>query len=107
MADIIQAVKWMGEGKKVKHSDWEDDSFVFFDTNCYDFHSSTGISYDFGIQEFKRKDWEIYEEKLKEPSALQERINSVYKSLEQIEKLNGTFVLKEAIKLFALQKDGE
>lgn len=62
MADIMKAVEWMKEGKKVKHSDWGDGSFVCFDSDCYEFKSSMGVDYDFGIQEFERKDWEIYKE---------------------------------------------
>ena len=63
MADIKQAVQWMKEGKKVKHSDWSDGSFVCYLLMSSSFKNSSGRDFEFSLRDFERTDWIIHEEK--------------------------------------------
>ncbi len=61
MADIKQAVKWMKEGRKVKHSDWEDDSYVCYNKDTLDFRSSSDREFEFSFHDFETN-WEVRKE---------------------------------------------
>lgn len=91
MADLKMAIGWMNEGKKVRRSKWSEGAVIHKNKEQFFFNK----------EDYEAIDWEIYKEK----SAIQMKIDTVYRSLKNIEQLNGTFVLKESIKLFAESED--
>jgi len=110
---FMWAVWQMKQGKKMSRKCWNDPWDHIFLHECkeimrIDDLNDDSISYKSHYKYFPNSccieamDWEVSDK-----SEINRRINVVHKSLKQIEDLNGSFILKEAIKLFVEQKGDE
>lgn len=106
MANFNQAIEWMKEGKKVTMTSKVDGWYCYSNpqqNRLLEDFSREGGSCELSIIEFESNEWELYKDK----TELNRRIDVVHTSLKQIEELNGSFILKEAIKLFAQHEKDE
>jgi hypothetical protein len=71
--DIFEAIKALGEGKKIKKRDWEDDVYVVMDKHG-NFVDEEGCV--FGLTNLRDNDWEIVDER--------EETNQLLKDLYKI-----------------------
>jgi hypothetical protein len=62
MADFMQAVKWMKEGKKVRRSFWDKNVFLQPNGRNGEITNNDGKTGQFSYCYFEATDWEIYEE---------------------------------------------
>ena len=93
MADFMQAVKWMKEGKKVRRESMPAEWFYFIegDTVQNEFGNLKNRTY-FCVEDFEATDWEIY------------RDETSTKFLKRA-GTDGTLWAKEFMKLFGDEKD--
>ena len=62
MADIVQAAKWLKEGKRVRISDWEEGQYMWERARgiyCTDFYGEGGEPMNFSSSDLLSGDWEI------------------------------------------------
>ncbi len=110
---FMWAVEQMKQGKKVSRKCWNNPWDHIFLHECkeimrIDDPDDDSISYKSHYKYFPNLccieaiDWELHEE-----SEINRRIDVVSTSLKQTEALNGSFILKEAIKKFAILGQGD
>lgn len=65
MADFMQAVKWMKEGKKVRRQNWCVGNYIYLGKNSHYLYYD-GKVFVTTYMDTEATDWEIYEEEVKE-----------------------------------------